>query len=88
MNTPTLFLSLVIASIYGSIYHLWRGGGLKQILFFLALSWLGFFAGHYFALWRGWVLIPVGILNLGFATLGALLFLFVGGWLGDLDATD
>lgn len=88
MNIPGLLLSFLIASMYGAIYHLWRGGGLKKIAFYLFLAWLGFFAGHYLALWRGWQIIPLGILNLGFATLGALFFLVAGGWLGDLDVKD
>ena len=88
MSIPSFFLALIIASLLGALFHLWRGGGPSRILFYLVLAWLGFFAGHFLAVWRGWVLFPVGALNAGIASLGALIFLFVGEWLGKLDARD
>ncbi len=88
MNLPSFFLALLIASLFGALFHLSRGGGPSRIFFYLVLAWLGFFAGHFLALWRGWVLFPIGVLNLGIASLGALLVLFVGDWLGQLDTKD
>lgn len=89
MTIPSLIFALLIASLYGALYHLIRGGGLGRLLLFLIFGWTGFAAGHLLGIWRGWVLIPVGELNWGLSTLGSLVFLFGGDWvshirLGDL----
>ena len=88
MSLPSFLLAFLVASLLGALYHLWRGGGPKRIFFYLLLAWLGFFGGHFFALWRGWFLLPIGTLKFGFGILSALIFLFVGDWLGRLDARD
>ncbi len=85
MSLPSLFLAFLVASLLGAFYHLWRGGGPKRIFFYLVLAWLGFFAGHFLAVWQNWFIYPIGALNLGFAILGALIFLFVGDWLGKIE---
>ena len=85
MSIPSFFLALIIASLFGALFHLWRGGGPSRIFFYLVLAWLGFFAGHFLAAWRGWLLFPIGTLNFGIATVGALIFLFVGDWLGRIE---
>ncbi len=88
MNLPSFFLALLIATLLGALFHLWRGGGPKRILFYVILAWGGFFVGHFLAAWRGWFLFRIGALNMGIAILSALLFLFVGDWLGRLDIKD
>ncbi|MBT7782187.1 MAG: hypothetical protein HN741_04620, partial [Anaerolineae bacterium] len=75
MNLPSFFLGILISSLFGAIFHLFRGGGPKRIFFYLILAWLGFFIGHFLALWFGWVLYPIGALDVGVASLGALFFL-------------
>ena len=85
MTLPSFFLAFLVASLLGALYHLWRGGDPKRILFYLVLAWLGFFAGHFLAQWQNWFIYPVGALNLGFALIGALIFLFVGDWLGKIE---
>lgn len=85
MNLPSLFLAFIISSLLGSLFHLWRGGNPKRIFFYLVLAWLGFFGGHFLAVWQGWALFPIGTLNAGIAIIGALIFLFVGDWLGQIE---
>ena len=85
MNLPSFFLALIISTLLGALFHLWRGGGPKRILFYFILAWLGFFAGHFLALWRNWVLFPIGALEVGIASLGALIFLFLGDWLAKIE---
>jgi hypothetical protein len=81
MTIPTLLFALLIALLYGALYHLLRGGGFWRLLLYLGLSVAGFALGHLIGLWRGWVFLPLGLLNLGMSTLGSLLFLAVGDWL-------
>lgn len=86
MTFPSILLGFVIASLYGALFHLWRGGGAKHLGLYLLLAWLGFFSGHFLAAWRNLVFIPLGSLNLGFGSLGAIFVLFAGLWLSKGDA--
>jgi hypothetical protein len=47
-------------------------------LLFLIFGWAGFALGHLVGVWRGWVFLPLGELNLGLSTLGSLLLLVTG----------
>jgi hypothetical protein len=78
MTIPSLLFALLIASLYGFFYHLVRGGGPGRLLLFLIFGWLGFGLGHLLGIWRGWVLFPVGELNLGLSTLGSLVLMALG----------
>ncbi len=81
MTMPSFLLAFVIASLYGALFHLWRGGGPGRILFYLVLSWLGFLGGYFLGVWQGWVLLLVGSLDAGTGSIGALISLFLGDWL-------
>jgi hypothetical protein len=78
MTIPTLFFAFLIASLYGALYHLIRGGGPGRIFAYLLFSWLGFALGHFVGIWQEWLLLPVGQLNLGMSTLGSLFLLVLG----------
>lgn len=81
MTLPTLLFALIVALLYGALYHLVRGGGFLRLLLYLGLSILGFTAGHLIGLWRGWFLLPLGSLNLGLSSIGSILVLLIGDWL-------
>jgi len=85
MSTPTLLFGSVIALLYGSLYHLLRGGGFWRLFLYLVLSLIGFAAGHLVGLWQGWVFSPLGSLNLGMSSLGSLSILILGDWLSRID---
>ncbi|MGZ9166103.1 MAG: hypothetical protein ACXW4U_13095 [Anaerolineales bacterium] len=86
MTLPTILLGLLIALLYGAVYHLIRGGSFWRLLLYLGLSVLGFTAGHIVGLWRGWMLIPLGSLNLGLSSIGSMVILILGDWLGHIEA--
>ena len=71
----------LLSTLYGSAYHLWRGGGSGKLLLFLILAWIGFWAGHAFGNYLDWTFGSLGQLRLGMATLSSLIFLSVGHWL-------
>ena len=75
MTIPALFFGFVIASLYGALFHMVRGGRPARLFLFMALSWLGFTLGHIVGNWREWILFPVGPLNFGAATIGSILLL-------------
>ena len=86
MTLPTLLLALLIAFLYGALYHLIRGGGFWRLILYLLLSTVGFVVGHLIGLWRGWVFIPLGSLNLGASSIGSIIILVTGDWLSRLES--
>ena len=85
MNLPTILLALVIALLYGSLYHFVRGGNGWRLLLFLGFSVLGFLIGQLIGIWRNWDLIMLGPLNLGMGTIGSILFLIGGEWISRIE---
>lgn len=81
MTFPAFIFSFFIATLLGSLLHLWRGGSLVHLLIYLILSVAGFFIGHYLANILSLRFIVLGTINLGFGVIGSLVFLGVGYWL-------
>lgn len=87
MTFPAIIFSFFVASLFGSLLHLWRGGGLVRLLLYLVLSWIGFFGGHILAEVLSIRFIEVGTIHLGSGILGCLLFLGLGYWLSLVEIT-
>ncbi len=87
MNFPALIFGWALSSLYGLLFHVWRGGGPGRILLYLLLAWIGFAAGHFAGNALGWSFAIIGALNAGMGTLGSALFLFVGHWLSLVDVS-
>ena len=85
MTLPSLLFAALIALLYGALYHLIRGGGFWRLTLYLGLSVVGFAAGHLIGLWRGWLFIPLGSLNLGMSSIGSLIILVIGDWLSRIE---
>ncbi len=88
MTLPALLFALLIALLYGALYHLIRGGSLWRLLLYFGLSIAGFAIGYLIGLWRGWILLPLGSLNLGLSSLGSILVLIIGDWLSRVEAKE
>jgi len=85
MTIPTLLFALLIALLYGAIYHLIRGGGFWRLILYFVLSTLGFAAGHLVGVWGAWNFLPLGSLNLGTSSIGSIIVLVTGDWLSRLE---
>ena len=81
MSIPTLFLGLILSTLYGALFHLWRGGNAGRLLLYLILAWVGFWLGQFIGNYFKLSFDTLGQLHLLFATLGSLLFLAIGYWL-------
>lgn len=81
MTAPSILLGLVCALFIGAFFHLWADGGAGRLVLYLGLSVIGFAAGQWLGSSRNWILLPVGPLDLGLASLGSLVFLGAGHWL-------
>lgn len=86
MTIPTLLFALLIALLYGALYHFLRGGGFWRMALYLGLSVLGVTLGHLIGLWWGWEFFKLGSLNLGMSTIGSIITLVIGDWLSRIDA--
>jgi uncharacterized membrane protein YeaQ/YmgE (transglycosylase-associated protein family) len=81
MTLPSVIIGIVIASLYGAVFHLYRGGGLGRLLLYLIMAWIGFWVGHFLGNSVGWTFFSLGPLRLGTATIGAAVMLLFGYWL-------
>jgi len=81
MTIPSILIGIVISSLYGVAFHLWRGGGIGRLIIYVILSWIGFWIGNYVGLRLDLTFLSLGPLRLGTATLGAALALGIGYWL-------
>jgi ABC-type uncharacterized transport system permease subunit len=81
LQAPALLLSLVLASLYGALFYLWQGRGLRDMLFYWLAALVGFASGHIVgALW-GFVPWTIGQVHVIEATVVAILFLMIARWL-------
>jgi hypothetical protein len=81
MTLPSYALGFVYSLLLGSLFYVWRDGGVGRLLFSLVLSIAGAAAGQWFGSWLNWIILPLGPLNMGLVTLGSLFFLGAGTWL-------
>jgi hypothetical protein len=87
MTFPAIFFGIVLSTIYGTAFHFWKGGRMTRLFLFIALSWLGFWVGHFTGAALGWSFAAAGPINAGMATLGSVVFLFGGEWLSRVEIT-
>lgn len=85
MTFPAIVFSFFVASLFGSLMHLWRSGGLFRLMLYLVLSWVGFFGGHLLAEALSIRFLELGTIHLGMGIIGALVFLGLGYWLSLMD---
>ncbi len=85
MTAPALFYNFLLATLLGSVFHLWKGGGAGRLLFLLVLSWLGFYLGHLAGTYWNIKFLMIGPVQSGIGTLGSILLLIVGNWFTQLD---
>ncbi len=85
MIAPAYIYSFLLATLLGSAFHFWKGGGGARLLLALILSWVGFFLGHW--LGRSWGIdfLMIGPVRAGFGALGSILLLIIGNWITQLD---
>jgi uncharacterized membrane protein YeaQ/YmgE (transglycosylase-associated protein family) len=87
MTAPAIILGIVLSTIYGTAFHFVKGGSMGRIFLYIFLSWLGFWVGHFAGAALGWTFAAIGPLNTGMATVGSVVFLFVGEWLSRIEIT-
>jgi hypothetical protein len=85
MTFPAVLFGAILAALFASAFHFWRGDSLKKTLLYLLLAEIGFWGGHFLGMALGWKLILIGPLNAGMGTMGAVLILVIGSWLSKVE---
>jgi hypothetical protein len=88
MTFPAIVFSFFVATLLASLVHLWRGGGLLKLVWYLIVSWAGFFGGHWLAESLSIKFVDVGTIHLGMGLLGSIIFLAIGYWLAQIKLED
>ena len=63
MTIPSFLIGLLISTLYGALFHIWRGGGLGRLFLFILLGWVGFWGGQVLGDVLGWAFLPLGPLK-------------------------
>ena len=81
MTLPAIVFGIVLSTLFGTAFHVWRGGGLRKLAILILLSWGGFWAGQIAGAALNLTFGRVGTLLLGTASAGSLIVLVIGNWL-------
>jgi len=85
MTIPAILFGIILSTIYGAAFHFFKGGSLARLVGDIILSWLGFWSGQIAGSMLGKSFWIIGPIDTGMATLGSLIFLFVGDWLSRVE---
>lgn len=85
MTWPSLFLGALLATVYGTAFHVWRGGGPGRLVLYIFFSWAGFWGGHLIATALSISFAGYGPLQLGPATISSIFVLVAGYWLSNVE---
>jgi hypothetical protein len=80
-SSPALFLSIIIASVYGALFHVWKGKTGKDLLIYLAAGLVGFGLGQLAGNTLGLGIFLIGQIHVVEASLICWLILFIAKWL-------
>lgn len=78
MTYPAFLFGSLVSLLIGAFFHFIIGGNLKKLLFYLIISWIGFWVGHSIASQFGWFYFELGVIHLGPAILGSIALLWIG----------
>ena len=85
MTLPALLLGMIVATLYGAAFHLWRGGSFGRLVMYILVAWFGFWAGQLIAQKMDWTFLSLGPLHLGLATILSLICLALVYWLSRVE---
>lgn len=81
MTLPAVLFGILVSTLMGAVFHLWKNGSFGRLLLYLILAWVGFWAGHLLGNRFGLTFGSVGPLRLGMGVLVGVGTLLAGHWL-------
>ncbi len=79
--SPGLAFSVLLATAYGALFHLLRGGGYGRLISYLLAAWAGFGLGQIAGWLGGWEWAMIGQVHILEGTLGSVLLMVIVHWL-------
>ena len=82
MTFPAIIFSIIISSLYASVYHFMKGGNLFTLIIYIIVS-----VGRFFRRASNLAdlleisFFQLGTINFGVGSLCSLTLLFIGGWI-------
>jgi hypothetical protein len=71
MPSPSVTFGFILATLYGSLFHVIVGGDARRLALYLLTGWIGFALGHLFGVIFAITVFDIGPLHVLAATLGA-----------------
>ena len=81
LSSPALVLSIIVASAYGALFHVWKGKTAKDLLVYLAAGLVGFGLGQLAGDTLRLGIFTIGQIHVIEASLMCWLILFIAKWL-------
>ena len=81
LSSPALVLSIIMASAYGALFHVWKGETAQDLLIYLAAGLVGFGLGQLVSNTLGLGIFMIGQIHVVEASLICWLILFIAKWL-------
>jgi hypothetical protein len=78
---PYILLSVLLGGIYGTLFHLWRGKSLRDLVIYFLSGIIGFALGQGLGNLFGFTAFLIGPLHVVEATIISWVVLFVVQWL-------
>lgn len=78
---PFILLSLLLGALFGTLFHLWRGKSLRELIMYLLTGVIGFGLGQAVAMMIGLDMGLIGPLHIAEATVASWGSLFLVNWL-------
>jgi hypothetical protein len=81
LSSPALILSIIMASAYGALFHVWKGETAQDLLIYLAAGLVGFGLGQLVGNTLDLGIFMIGQVHAVEASLICWLILFIAKWL-------
>jgi hypothetical protein len=78
---PYILLSLLLGATYGTLFHLWRGQSIRDLIIYFLMGIIGFGLGQGLGNLMGVNLLLIGPLHIIEATVASWVSLFAIQWL-------
>lgn len=76
-----LVFGILLASVYGALFHVIFGGPLKMVIIYVIAAWIGFLIGQFVGDLINFEFLKLGKIHLVSASIGAWLALLSTWWL-------
>jgi uncharacterized membrane protein YeaQ/YmgE (transglycosylase-associated protein family) len=76
LPSPTITFAFIIATLYGALFHLIRGGDIRRLAVYMLAGWLGFLLGQMVGMTTNFPFFNIGPIHMIPATFGAIVALF------------